>query len=218
MTDMFERFTQEAREAVTRAHFVTRETRAPFIEAGHLLVGLVDGEAGRAELVVLDVEVDALRHQILERLERGAPSTGSPPFSPVAKKALELSLREALMVGSNSITPLHLLRGLVRSGDPVIKEVLAEHDVTLDRLVGGFAVEPGPGARRGRTSRRFRRSASAPGMGPWFGPGINHLLSGLVAKERPRRGSHDLLLAMADDERTMAGRLLKDLGVTREML
>lgn len=97
-----------------------------YIGTEHLLLGLIQegqGVAAKA-LMALGISSDAVREEVVEATPPGVPYSGSPPFSPRAKKVLELSLREALQLGNNYIGTEHMLLGLVREGDGVGCQVL----------------------------------------------------------------------------------------------
>ena len=136
-TDMFERFTDRARNAVRFAQEEARLLGHGHVGTEHLLLGLVhEGQGvGARVLETLGVPVDEVRARILEFVPRGegAPS-GHIPFTPRSKKVLELSLREALQLGHNYIGTEHLLLGLVRERDGVAAQVLAGHGADLDRV------------------------------------------------------------------------------------
>lgn len=129
---MFERFTERARQVVVLAQNEALELGHDWIGTEHLLLGLLRVEDGSAALALgaLDVDVDRTRGEV-ERIQgRGAAtSTGQIPFTPRAKKVLELSLREALALGHNHIGPGHILLGLVREGGGVGARVLRDRGV-----------------------------------------------------------------------------------------
>jgi ATP-dependent Clp protease ATP-binding subunit ClpC len=134
---VFERFTDRARRVLVLAQEEARQLHHNFIGTEHILLGLVaegHGVAARA-LLALDVSGDDVRAQVEEIVGRAAaPITGSPPFTPRAKKVLELSLREALQLGHNYIGTEHILLGLVREGEGVASQVLSSLGVDLGRL------------------------------------------------------------------------------------
>ena len=134
---MFERFTDRARRVVVLAQDEARMLNHDYIGTEHLLLGLVregDGFAARA-LVSLDISLDAVRLQVQEIIGRGqAAPTGHIPFTPRAKKVLELSLREALQLGHNYIGTEHILLGLIREGEGVAAQVLQKLGADLDRV------------------------------------------------------------------------------------
>ncbi len=124
---MFERFTDRARRVVVQAQEESRLLNHGYIGTEHLLLGILredDGVAAEA-LASLEVSLDAAREQVAEIVGRGqrAPS-GHIPFTPRAKKVLELSLREALRLEQHYIGPEHILLGLVTEGHGVAVEVL----------------------------------------------------------------------------------------------
>ena len=133
---MFERFTDKARQAVVLAQEEARRLGHPEVRTEHLLLGLlaVDGEsAATRALTDLGIPLDDLRREVEEGIGRGegAPS-GHLPFAPRNKKVLELSLREALQLGHNYIGTEHLLLGLVREADSGAAQVLAGRGADLD--------------------------------------------------------------------------------------
>ncbi len=134
---MFERFTERARRVMVLAQEEARLLNHNFIGTEHLLLGLIhegEGVAAKA-LEQLGISLEAVREKVEETM--GAPSTaagGSPPFTPRAKKVLELSLREALQLGHNYIGTEHILLGLVREGEGVAARVLVDLGADLSRV------------------------------------------------------------------------------------
>jgi hypothetical protein len=124
---MFERFTDRARRVLVLAQEEARLLNHNFIGTEHLLLGLVDegdGVAARA-LAQMGISVEAVREKVEEIVGgAGMAHGGSPPFTPRAKKVLELSLREALQLDHNYIGTEHILLGLVREGEGVAAQVL----------------------------------------------------------------------------------------------
>jgi hypothetical protein len=134
---MFERFTDRARRVVVLAQEEARMLNHNYIGTEHILLGLIhegDGVAARA-LESLGISLDAVRLQVEGIIGRGqeAPS-GHIPFTPRAKKVLELSLREALQMGHNYIGTEHLLLGLIREGDGVAAQVLVQLGADLNSV------------------------------------------------------------------------------------
>ena len=124
---MFERFTDRARRVVVLAQDEARSLNHNYIGTEHLLLGLIhegEGVAAKA-LESMDISLDAVRTHVVEIIGEGqsAPS-GHIPFTPRAKKVLELSLREALQLGHNYIGTEHILLGLLREGEGVAAQVL----------------------------------------------------------------------------------------------
>jgi ClpA/ClpB-like protein len=134
---MFERFTDRARRVVPLAQEEAKRLDHNYIGTEHLLLGLIrEGEGvGAKALESLGISLDAVRQQVEEIIGRGqqAPS-GHIPFTPRAKKVLELSLREALQLGHDYIGTEHLLLGLIREGDGVAAQVLIRLGADLNRV------------------------------------------------------------------------------------
>src|ERR1700684_3847774 len=119
---MFERFTDRARRALVLAQEEARLLNHSFIGTEHILLGLLHEEEGVAATALqhLGFSLEAPRAKVEETIGlSGTSPTGSPPFTPRAKKVLELSLREALQLGHNYIGTEHMLLGLVREGEGV---------------------------------------------------------------------------------------------------
>jgi ATP-dependent Clp protease ATP-binding subunit ClpA len=134
---MFERFTDRARRVVVLAQDEARLLNHNYIGTEHILLGLIhEGEGVAAEaLESLGISLDAVRQQVEEIIGQGqeAPS-GHIPFTPRAKKVLELSLRESLQLGHNYIGTEHILLGLIREGDGVAAQVLVRLGADLNRV------------------------------------------------------------------------------------
>jgi ATP-dependent Clp protease ATP-binding subunit ClpC len=134
---MFERFTDRARNVVVLAQDEARLLNHNYIGTEHILLGLIhegEGVAAKA-LDLLGISLAAVRQQVEEIIGRGqqAPS-GHIPFTPRAKKVLELSLREALQLGHNYIGTEHILLGLIHEGEGVAAQVLVKLGGNLDRV------------------------------------------------------------------------------------
>ena len=134
---MFERFTDRARRVVVLAQDEARMLNHNYIGTEHILLGLIhegDGVAAKA-LESLGISLQAVRAQVEEIIGRGPepPPAGHIPFTPRAKKVLELSLREALQLGHTYIGTEHILLGLIREGDGVAAQVLVGLGVDLNR-------------------------------------------------------------------------------------
>jgi ATP-dependent Clp protease ATP-binding subunit ClpC len=129
---LFERFTDRARQVVVLAQDEARALRHNYIGTEHLLLGLLREEEGLAAraLEALDVDYRRVREEIVRSVGEGSDvHMGQIPFTPRAKGALELSLREALSLGHDSIGTEHVLLGLVRVRDSTAGRALAEHGV-----------------------------------------------------------------------------------------
>ena len=134
---MFERFTDRARRVVVLAQEEARMLNHNYIGTEHILLGLIhegEGVAAKA-LEALNISLEAVRSQVEEIIGQGqqAPS-GHIPFTPRAKKVLELSLREALQLGHNYIGTEHILLGLIREGEGVAAQVLVKLGADLGRV------------------------------------------------------------------------------------
>lgn len=148
MPGVFERFTDRARRVVVLAQEEARLLNHNYIGTEHLLLGLLhEGEGVAAQtLGSLDVALEAVRARVEALIGEGAQSpSGHIPFTPRAKKVLELALREALQLGHSFIGTEHLLLGLIREGQGVGAQVLAELGVDLrrvrDQVVGIIGAE-----------------------------------------------------------------------------
>jgi ATP-dependent Clp protease ATP-binding subunit ClpA len=132
---MFERFTDRARRVVVLAQEEARLLNHDYIGTEHILLGLINETEGvaAAALESLGVSLEGARVQVEELARRGdKPATGHIPFTPRAKKALELSLREALRLGHNYIGTEHILLGLIHEGTGVGAQVVTKLGATLE--------------------------------------------------------------------------------------
>src|ERR1700723_4143396 len=135
---MFERFTDRARRVVVLAQEEARMLNHNYIGTEHILLGLIhEGEGVAAKsLESLGISLEGVRSQVNEIIGQGqqAPSSGHIPFTPRAKKVLELRLREALQLGHNYIGTEHILLGLIREGDGVAAQVLVKLGAERNRV------------------------------------------------------------------------------------
>src|SRR6266576_3080666 len=156
---MFERFTDRARRVVVLAQEEARLLNHNYIGTEHILLGLIsegEGVAAKA-LESLGISLEAVRQQVEEIIGTGSSSPqGHIPFTPRAKKVLELSLREALQLGHNYIGTEHILLGLIREGEGVAAQVLQKLGADLNRvrqtviqLLSGYTGGKGEGAPGG---------------------------------------------------------------------
>jgi ATP-dependent Clp protease ATP-binding subunit ClpC len=134
---MFERFTEKARRVVIYAQEEARMLNQNYIGTEHLLLGLIreqDGIAAKA-LESLNISLEDVHGQVEELIGRGTyVPNGHIPFTPRAKKVLELSLREALQLGHNYIGTEHVLLGLIREGEGVAAQVLLNLGADLEKV------------------------------------------------------------------------------------
>ncbi|GAB4249854.1 MAG: ATP-dependent Clp protease ATP-binding subunit [Thermoleophilia bacterium] len=134
---MFERFTERARQVVVLAQEEARDLKHNYIGTEHLLLGLLregDGVAARV-MSTLEVTLEDVRGEIMRIVGEGEhEAQGQIPFTPRAKKVLELALREALSLGHNYIGTEHILLGLVRESEGVAARILNDLDADADRI------------------------------------------------------------------------------------
>jgi ATP-dependent Clp protease ATP-binding subunit ClpC len=174
---MFERFTERARSVVVLAQDEARALKHNYIGTEHLLLGLLREEEGLGARVLesLGVSLEEVRAQVAKIVGQGDQvTTGEIPFTPRAKKVLELALREALSLGHNYIGTEHILLAIVREGKGVAARILFNLGADADRvrgeirrLLGGAAVfgPEGEGVRDVSEPRRrhpSRLAAAAP--------------------------------------------------------
>ena len=158
---MFERFTDRARRVLVLGQEEARTLGHNFLGTEHLLLGLVREGDGVAAIALdqLGIRLDDVREKVKESIgPAGSATAGSPPFTPRAKKVLELSLREALQLGHNYIGTEHILLGLVREGEGVAAQVLVGlgadlsgvRQQVIELLAGNIARPVREGARGAR--------------------------------------------------------------------
>jgi ATP-dependent Clp protease ATP-binding subunit ClpA len=173
---MFERFTDKARHVVVLAQEEARLLRHDYIGTEHLLLGLIhegNGVAARA-LEALGIDLATVRRHVEELVGQGSAESQRAkhiPFTPQAKKVLQLALREAVQLGHNYIGTEHILLGLIREDDGPAAQVLARLGADLDgvrtevaRLLRGFRGEAAAGPATagasfpGKTGRGTRKT------------------------------------------------------------
>ncbi len=149
---MFERFTERARQVVVLAQDEARALKHNYIGTEHILLGLLREEEGLAARVLesLDITVEEVRAQIARIVGQGDEvTTGQIPFTPRAKKVLELALREALSLGHNYIGTEHILLGLVRENEGVAARILLDFDADAEKIRNEIIrMLSGPGRRQ----------------------------------------------------------------------
>jgi ATP-dependent Clp protease ATP-binding subunit ClpA len=213
---MFERFTDRARRVVVLSQEEARLLNHDYIGTEHLLLGLVaerEGVAARA-LTAVGISLEAVRRQVEEIIGQGTSvPSGHIPFTPRAKKVLELSLREALQLGHNYIGTEHILLGLIREGEGVAAQVLVTLGADLARvrqqvvqILSGGAAESvplvpwvtgptGPGAGGPAAGRLAARAAGAGGPGDEM---FQRSLDRIVFRRFTVSASRVMLLAEAE--------------------
>jgi len=178
---MFERFTDRARRVVVLAQEEARLLNHNYIGTEHILLGLIhegEGVAAKA-LESLGISLEAVRNQVEEIIGQGGSSpSGHIPFTPRAKKVLELSLREALQLGHNYIGTEHILLGLIREGEGVAAQVLVKLGADLSRvrqqviqLLSGYSGSGGSGEGGTHGGPGDKAGATAGGSGGDSGSG-----------------------------------------------
>jgi ATP-dependent Clp protease ATP-binding subunit ClpA len=223
---MFERFTTRARHVVVLAQEEARRLGHNYIGTEHILLGLLgepDGVAFRA-LQGSGISLEGTRREVTAIVGTGsATPSGHIPFTPRAKKTLELALREALQLHHNYIGTEHILLGLIREGDGVAAQILRQHaDLGAIRMAV-LDLLPAASAEASRVRRWLRRhgaadpaEASAPFEQTLLNatPAADTTLSeaARLAGSQPV-GSHHLLLAALADYDSAAARVLAALGV-----
>ena len=203
---MFERFTGDARHVVVMAQEQARELRHNYIGTEHVLLAIVrlpNPNPARDTLLALGLTPEVVRAAVEKIAGRGddVPS-GHIPFTQRTKRVLELSLRESLQLGSNNIGPEHVLLGLIREGEGLAAQVLAQGGRSLDDVRAAVLAtirQGDPGATAART------------------PAVEQVLAEAerLAAGAPI-GSHHLLEALARADASMAGMALAGLGVTAD--
>src|SRR5256714_690478 len=165
---MFERFTERARQVVVLAQEEARILKHNYIGTEHILLGLLREEEGLAARVLesLDITVERVRAQVVRIVGSGEEVTsGQIPFTPRAKKVLELALREALSLGHNYIGTEHILLGLVRENEGVAARILLDFDADSEKIRNEvIRMLSGPGGRR-------QGAGAGSGAGSGGGPG-----------------------------------------------
>jgi ATP-dependent Clp protease ATP-binding subunit ClpC len=164
---MFERFTERARQVVVLAQEEARTLKHNYIGTEHILLGLLREEEGLAARVLesLDITVERVRAQVVRIVGSGEEVTaGQIPFTPRAKKVLELALREALSLGHNYIGTEHILLGLVRENEGVAARILLDFDADSEKIrneVIRMLSGPGGGRRQGQSAGAGASGAAA---------------------------------------------------------
>jgi ATP-dependent Clp protease ATP-binding subunit ClpA len=220
---MFERFTPRARRSVVAAQEEARGLGHNYIGTEHVLLGLLsepEGLAARA-LGPFGISLASTREEVAAKVGAGTESVrGHIPFTPRAKKVLELALREALQLHHNYIGTEHILLGLIREKEGAGPQILAAHADLLAIRAAVLDLLPAAAAEAAGGRRWWRRRGSASAGEPGeelevrTTPAAEASLdeASRLAGSRPV-GSHHLLLAALADANTAAARALAGLGV-----
>src|SRR6201746_1172887 len=192
---MFERFTERARQVVVLAQDEARALKHNYIGTEHILLGLLREEEGLAARVLesLDITVEEVRAQVARIVGQGDEvTTGQIPFTPRAKKVLELALREALSLGHNYIGTEHILLGLVRENEGVAARILLDFDADAEKIrneiirmlsgPGRRQGGSGAGAAAGGTQSVARRAKNEPVLSGEPGVGKTAVVEGRAAR------------------------------------
>jgi ATP-dependent Clp protease ATP-binding subunit ClpA len=235
---MFERFTNKARHVVVLSQEEARLLNHNYIGTEHILLGLL-GEPesiGGQVLASFGITLEGVREEVVEKIGRGKSTpTGHIPFTPRAKKTLELSLREALSIKHNYIGTEHILLGLIREGEGVAAQILRDHAdlleiraAVLNAVSAVYSGEEGEGTEETNAVLRWlRQRLSRHGASVPFRPdvpGAEPATRGTPAVEAALQqaarlagplpvGSHHLLLSALEDVNSAASSALASLGV-----
>ncbi|HEX5191729.1 MAG TPA: Clp protease N-terminal domain-containing protein [Solirubrobacteraceae bacterium] len=224
---MFERFTERARQVVVLAQEEARTLKHNYIGTEHILLGLLREEEGLAARVLesLDVTVVRVHAEILKVVGSGEQvESGQIPFTPRAKKVLELALREALSLGHNDIGTEHILLGLVRENEGVATRILVDLGAGSEKIRNEvIRMLAGSGehhrARATVVTHELARRRGVDAM--WLGE-LACVLNRLDAEIRGKLGRDpdvgDLLLVLACAQGTVAAGALEQLGIDLDAL
>ncbi len=178
---MFERFTERARQVVVLAQDEARALKHNYIGTEHILLGLLREEEGLAARVLesLDITVEEVRAQVARIVGQGDEvTTGQIPFTPRAKKVLELALREALSLGHNYIGTEHILLGLVRENEGVAARILLDFDADAEKIRNEIIrMLSGPGRRQSGSSGAPGEKTKSSKLLDQFGRNLTKLAS-----------------------------------------
>jgi ATP-dependent Clp protease ATP-binding subunit ClpA len=205
---MFERFSGQARQVMVSAQDEARELDHNYIGTEHILLGLLatSDSLASSSLAALGYTHDKVQASVEAMIGRGkAPPGGHVPFTPRAKKVLELSLREALQLKHNYIGTEHILLGLLREGEGVAAQILADKN-PLDRIRGEVLARiESPGARQAHGAGRT--------------PAAHDVLAlaAELAGDAPV-GSHHILEAILEQPDSAAAKVLTDAGIDLDQL
>ncbi len=221
-----EKYTERARQVLVLAQEEARTLKHNNIGTEHLLLGLLREQEGLAARVLasLGIGVERTREQVTRIVGSGEePTPGQIPFTPRAKKTLELALREAMSLGHNYIGTEHLLLGLVWENEGVAARILRDFDADPETIRTAVITDlPGSDAQRRAeeptaSGHEDWTAAAPPAIDPGWLDGLPMLLAPLGAEIRSQLGRApdlgDLLLACACVPHTPAYRALGQLGI-----
>jgi ATP-dependent Clp protease ATP-binding subunit ClpC len=222
---VFERFTERARQVVVLAQEEARTLKHNYIGTEHILLGLLREEEGVAARVLASfgLTVEAVRGMVVSIVGSSEDVTVSQiPFTPRAKKVLELALREAQALRHSYVGTEHILLGLVCETEGVAARILLDSRADADKVRGALLEQLGAGAGRpdpGQAAPTVSRGRGA--RAEWVGPielsdGVQDLLSAAAARSLEARSTEvdlpELLMVIAEDESalTLLATLLSD--------
>jgi len=222
---VFERFTERARYVVVLAQEEARTFKHNYIGTEHILLGLLREEEGLAARVLesFDITVQRVRGQVVRIVGSGEEETsGQIPFTPRAKKVLELALREALSLGHNYIGTEHILLGLMCENEGVAVRILLDFDVDSEKIRNEMIrMLSGPSAR-GSEEVTMVGGPVRPDFDRAWLDGLDAILDRLASEIRGKLGREpdggDLLLAFACAPDTLPAQALGELGVDLDAL
>jgi ATP-dependent Clp protease ATP-binding subunit ClpC len=172
---VFERFTERARQVIVLAQDEARELKHNYIGTEHILLGLLREEEGLAARVLesLHVTVEEVRAQVERVVGRGDEiTTGQIPFTPRAKKVLELALREAMALGHNYIGTEHVLLGVVRENSGVASRILLDFEADAETIRNEIIRMLSGPKRPGYESDLEQEERAGRGRGTAYGPRV----------------------------------------------
>jgi ATP-dependent Clp protease ATP-binding subunit ClpA len=224
---LFEKFTERARQVTVLAQEEGRALKHNYIGTEHILLGLLREEEGLAARVLesLDITLLRARDQVVRIVGSGEEATaGQIPFTPRARKVIELALREALSLGHNYIGTEHILLGLNREHEGVAVRILldfgADAETIRNEVIRTLA---DPRVIREQAKSTVTNASPSPQIldHAWFG-GLGAILDELAAEIRLERqrapDTGDLLLAFASAADTLAAQALRELGIDLDRL
>jgi ATP-dependent Clp protease ATP-binding subunit ClpC len=211
---MFEKFSDRARRVVVLSQEEARLLNHNYIGTEHILLGLVhegEGVAART-LGSLNISLDAVRREVEEIIGQGGSPPGEHiPFTPRAKKVLELSLREAIQLGHNYIGTEHILLGLLREGEGVACQVLVELGASLPKVRARVLQLAAESTGEGRGGWVFRPSSELAAV-------LDEAHRVAEAKGESEVMPIHLFLAAVEHPDGAAGRMLQIVGLDPEQL
>jgi ATP-dependent Clp protease ATP-binding subunit ClpA len=223
---MFERFNERARHVVVLAQEESRALKHNYIGTEHILLGLLREEEGVAARVLesLHITVERVRVQVVRIVGAGEEVTsGQIPFTPRAKKILELALREALSLGHNYIGTEHILLGLVRENEGVAARVLLDFDADAEKVRREvIRTLSGPEVRQSVEAVMGGARITRGGFDVAWVDGLGAVFDRLGVEIRGQLGrdpdAGDLLLVLACALDMVPGRALSELGIDLDAL